>query len=159
MRLVKLLFAATIGVLATADMKMSPVCIATTACAGTGVTFLGVWAAKEAFRENHKNSGAVSKNAVPDSNVPSLLFGDSQVEEKSSLRWIGTAPFCDTKPSDCTNKGAEYVRSDASGDGSKCFSGEKVLCRCKLSTCIWLGAKCLERQEPTLKFVLMRRCP
>ena len=81
MKLVKLLFAATIGVLATADMKISPVCIGATACAGTGVIFLGVWAAQETFDENHKNSGTVSKTTVPDSNVPSLLFGDSQVEE------------------------------------------------------------------------------
>ena len=76
MKLVKLLFAATIGMLATADMKMSPVCIGATACAGTGVIFLGVWAAQETFDENHKNSGAVSKTAVPDSNKSEeITFG------------------------------------------------------------------------------------
>jgi hypothetical protein len=43
--------------------------------------------------------------------------------------WIGTAPFCKGKRSDCTNRGMEYVRRDRRGDGKKCFSGWKVLCR------------------------------
>jgi hypothetical protein len=47
-------------------------------------------------------------------------------------RWIGTAPFCAARPSDCSNLGAgwEYSgRSNLSGDGATCASGQKVLCR------------------------------
>ena len=43
--------------------------------------------------------------------------------------WLGTAPFCKASPDDCKRKGMEYVRSDKHGDGSKCASGTKVLCR------------------------------
>merc|ERR1712048_1474426 len=43
--------------------------------------------------------------------------------------WKGTAPFCDAHPSDCTNNGYEYVKSDSHGDGSTCWSGNKVYCQ------------------------------
>jgi hypothetical protein len=42
--------------------------------------------------------------------------------------WLGTAPFCDGSNRDCDIMGLTYVRSDTSGDGLPCFSGEKVLC-------------------------------
>ncbi|MFW6027901.1 MAG: sphingomyelin phosphodiesterase [bacterium] len=44
-------------------------------------------------------------------------------------RWIGTAPFCGAEKSDCAKYGMEYVRSSKRGDGKKCVSGKKVLCR------------------------------
>lgn len=43
--------------------------------------------------------------------------------------WVGTAPFCKGSRDDCRRLGMDYVRSDSRGDGSKCFSGKKVLCR------------------------------
>jgi hypothetical protein len=42
--------------------------------------------------------------------------------------WLGTAPFCAASSRDCDIMGLSYVRSDTSGDGVACFSGEKVLC-------------------------------
>jgi len=42
--------------------------------------------------------------------------------------WLGTAPFCSARSRDCDILGLTYVRSDTSGDGLPCFSGEKVLC-------------------------------
>ena len=42
--------------------------------------------------------------------------------------WLGTAPFCATSSRDCDILGLSYLRSDTSGDGLPCFSGEKVLC-------------------------------
>ena len=43
--------------------------------------------------------------------------------------WLGTAPFCAASSRDCGIMGLSYVRSDTSGDGLSCFSGEKVLCK------------------------------
>jgi endonuclease/exonuclease/phosphatase family metal-dependent hydrolase len=42
--------------------------------------------------------------------------------------WIGTAPFCCASQENCDILGLNYVRSDASGDGLPCLSGDKVLC-------------------------------
>jgi endonuclease/exonuclease/phosphatase family metal-dependent hydrolase len=42
--------------------------------------------------------------------------------------WLGTAPFCSASVQDCDILGLTYVRSDRSGDGLPCLSGEKVLC-------------------------------
>jgi len=44
-------------------------------------------------------------------------------------QWIGTAPFCGAKPSDCRKRGMQYVRRHKRGNGKKCASGWKVLCR------------------------------
>ena len=33
--------------------------------------------------------------------------------------WVGTAPFCGGRPSDCTDRGMDYVRSDQYGDGKE----------------------------------------
>jgi glycerophosphoryl diester phosphodiesterase len=43
--------------------------------------------------------------------------------------WVGTAPFCSAGPDDCARRGMDFVRSDRRGDGSRCVSGAKVLCR------------------------------
>ncbi len=45
--------------------------------------------------------------------------------------WFGTAPFCKTKPSDCAKRGMIYIKSNKRGDGKKCLTGRKVLCRQK----------------------------
>lgn len=45
--------------------------------------------------------------------------------------WYGTAPFCKTKPSDCSKRGMVYIKSDKRGDGKKCMTGKKILCRQK----------------------------
>lgn len=42
--------------------------------------------------------------------------------------WIGTAPLCAASQQDCDILGLTYVRSDKSGDGLPCLSGEKVVC-------------------------------
>jgi len=42
--------------------------------------------------------------------------------------WLGTAPFCSASQQDCDTLGLNYVRSDTSGEGLPCLSGEKVLC-------------------------------
>jgi endonuclease/exonuclease/phosphatase family metal-dependent hydrolase len=42
--------------------------------------------------------------------------------------WLGTSPFCAANRQDCDVLGLTYVRSDTSGDGLPCLSGEKVLC-------------------------------
>jgi endonuclease/exonuclease/phosphatase family metal-dependent hydrolase len=51
------------------------------------------------------------------------LASDSQ-----PTTWYGTAPFCSASQQDCDVLGLTYVRSDTSGDGFPCLSGEKVLC-------------------------------
>ena len=56
-----------------------------------------------------------------------ILAGFAQAAEQEV--WVGTAPFCKGSPDDCRRLGMDYVRSDSRGDGSKCFSGKKVLCR------------------------------
>ncbi len=43
-------------------------------------------------------------------------------------KWLGTAPICKTKPSDCANYGMKYIRSNKRGNGKKCLSGTKILC-------------------------------
>lgn len=58
--------------------------------------------------------------------------------------WMGTAPFCAAKPTDCSDNGMIYVRSDAHGDGAKCSSGAKVLCKpdphpAPARTSVWIG--------------------
>jgi endonuclease/exonuclease/phosphatase family metal-dependent hydrolase len=45
-----------------------------------------------------------------------------------STTWLGTPPFCSASRQDCDLLGLTYVRSDTSGDGLPCLSGEKVLC-------------------------------
>lgn len=42
--------------------------------------------------------------------------------------WIGTAPFCGGKASDCTKRGWVYRGSSKRGDGKTCTTGRKVLC-------------------------------
>ncbi len=43
--------------------------------------------------------------------------------------WIGTGPTCSASAEDCTRSGLSFVRADASGDGARCLTGTKVLCR------------------------------
>lgn len=43
--------------------------------------------------------------------------------------WVGMAPFCSASQEDCRILGLEYIRSDTSGDGVSCLTGEKVLCQ------------------------------
>jgi endonuclease/exonuclease/phosphatase family metal-dependent hydrolase len=59
-----------------------------------------------------------------------LLFGATGCHTSGppASVWLGTAPFCDGSNRDCDIMGLTYVRSDTSGDGLPCFSGEKVLC-------------------------------
>ena len=54
-----------------------------------------------------------------------LSPGDAGAEEK----WFGTAPFCRAKKSTCAKRGMTFVRESKTGDGKKCVSGRKVLCR------------------------------
>jgi endonuclease/exonuclease/phosphatase family metal-dependent hydrolase len=42
--------------------------------------------------------------------------------------WLGIAPFCAASSRDCDIMSLSYVRSDTSGNGLPCVSGEKVLC-------------------------------
>ena len=42
--------------------------------------------------------------------------------------WLGAAPFCSASQQDCAVFGLTYIRSDPSGNGLPCLSGEKVLC-------------------------------
>jgi hypothetical protein len=51
------------------------------------------------------------------------------IQSSSASVWVGTAPFCGGRPSDCTDRGMDYVRSDQYGDGKECLTGEKVLCQ------------------------------
>jgi len=51
------------------------------------------------------------------------LFEPSPVGTKCS--WRGTAPMC--RPDGCPEAGVEVAR-DRSGDGSNCWTGEKILC-------------------------------
>jgi hypothetical protein len=44
------------------------------------------------------------------------------------LEWLGSAPFCDAKPIDCTKKGKVFITYGSAGDGARCTSGMKVLC-------------------------------
>lgn len=53
--------------------------------------------------------------------------------------WIGTAPFCSASASDCTKRGMQYIRSDKRGDGNKCATGKKVLCRQIRKPELWIG--------------------
>jgi glycerophosphoryl diester phosphodiesterase len=46
--------------------------------------------------------------------------------------WIGTAPICAGKPSDCELRAMRYVRSHTAGDGEACVTGKKVLCECEV---------------------------
>jgi hypothetical protein len=48
--------------------------------------------------------------------------------------WIGTAPACSASAKDCANAGLEFVKSSKKGDGKKCVTGEKVLCRTPTAT-------------------------
>jgi hypothetical protein len=43
-------------------------------------------------------------------------------------KWIGTAPFCKGRKSDCTKRSMFYNKSRKRGDGKKCWSGRKVHC-------------------------------
>ncbi|MEL6919753.1 MAG: hypothetical protein AAFO77_01850 [Pseudomonadota bacterium] len=46
-------------------------------------------------------------------------------------QWVGTAPFCAASPGSCTNLGAgwQFVERSTTGNGARCASGVKVLCR------------------------------
>jgi len=55
--------------------------------------------------------------------------------------WIGTSPFCDGTPRDCTSRGMDFIRYDKTGDGKKCWTGQKVLCQEKPDARpqVWFG--------------------
>lgn len=58
--------------------------------------------------------------------------------------WIGTAPGCSGKKSDCTDRKMSFVRFDKYGDGGGCTSGRKVLCKKKHTGTptprqVWIG--------------------
>ena len=48
--------------------------------------------------------------------------------------WLGAAPFCSASEQDCAVLGLTYIRSDTSGTGFPCLSGEKVLCKAPVIT-------------------------
>jgi endonuclease/exonuclease/phosphatase family metal-dependent hydrolase len=54
--------------------------------------------------------------------------------DSRSITWLGTSPFCSASQQDCDVLGLTYVRSDTSGDGLACLSGEKVLCEAPMIT-------------------------
>jgi len=45
--------------------------------------------------------------------------------------WVGTAPFCGGRTSDCTKRNMTVVKFDKKGNGKTCSSGKKVLCESK----------------------------
>ena len=70
--------------------------------------------------------------------VIALVWGSAAHAQQEV--WIGTAPACAGKPSDCTAQGMDYVRSDK----ANCWSGTKVLCRRRPQTPndvieVWIG--------------------
>jgi hypothetical protein len=70
------------------------------------------------------DSGGGGSSASPSpAPVPQRVSVDS--------RWLGTAPFCDAQPSDCSALGAGWEhggRTDRIGDGAACATGVKVMC-------------------------------
>jgi hypothetical protein len=46
-------------------------------------------------------------------------------------RWLGTAPFCNATPADCSNvlgPGWSFVQESITGDGAACATGRKIMC-------------------------------
>ena len=43
--------------------------------------------------------------------------------------WYGTAPFCKGRTSDCTKRGRYVAKWSKRGNGKKCWTGKKVLCK------------------------------
>jgi len=72
-----------------------------------------------------------------------LVFGLCLVISTNGLKeiWIGTAYFCAGEPKDCYDKGMDFIREDKYGDGKKCVTGVKVLCREKPNAWpqLWIG--------------------
>lgn len=67
--------------------------------------------------------------------IVSMIVGYLLLPQQLFARdvWIGTAPICKGKASDCRKRGMDYIRSDKRGNGKKCWSGVKVLCRSRPS--------------------------
>ena len=57
-----------------------------------------------------------------------VLCGRFSATKYKYFRWIGTAPFCNGVPKDCTDKGGVYLGDDTEGDGAACATGRKVVC-------------------------------
>jgi len=73
-------------------------------------------------------------------------------DPKPGQKWLGTAPACAAKKSDCQNElGMKFVLSAKCGDGNCCVTGTKVLCEPDKSAApgIWLGTApvCQARQS------------
>lgn len=56
------------------------------------------------------------------------LLATGDTAQAQSTTWIGQAPFCTAKPTDCDGQGLSFVRTHASGDGETCLIGTKVQC-------------------------------
>jgi endonuclease/exonuclease/phosphatase family metal-dependent hydrolase len=57
-----------------------------------------------------------------------IIASGCLASDSLSTTWLGTSPFCSASQRDCDVLGLTYIRSDSSGDGLSCLSGEKVLC-------------------------------
>lgn len=57
-----------------------------------------------------------------------VLCVTAPLSDFSSTFWVGTAPYCAGAPSDCTDRGAEFIAYGTAGDGHACDKGKKVLC-------------------------------
>ncbi len=68
--------------------------------------------------------------AVPaTADAKKICYGTKKKKVGTYLKWIGTAPACKGSKRDCTKRKGTYVKSSKKGNGSKCWSGKKVLCK------------------------------
>ncbi len=62
-----------------------------------------------------------------------MMTAGNTTAQAQSTTWIGKAPFCSAKPTDCSTQGMKFVRNHASGDGDTCITGTKVMCEGKIT--------------------------
>lgn len=72
--------------------------------------------------------------------------------------WLGTAPFCNAKPSDCeSTPGYVFAEYSSIGDGASCWSGQKVKCVKKEKSDIkyaWFGSAPFCNENPFIDIVV-----
>jgi endonuclease/exonuclease/phosphatase family metal-dependent hydrolase len=57
-----------------------------------------------------------------------MMASECLGSDSQPTTWLGTSPFCSASQQDCAVLGLTYIRSDTSGNGFPCLSGQKVLC-------------------------------
>jgi hypothetical protein len=83
------------------------------------------------IKQAHQMRKFISGMKLPKSAIV-LMAGDMNEDLLHTLEWLGEAPACGAKKSDCKKNGMTYVKSNKRGNGKACVTGEKVLCKKKM---------------------------